>query len=274
MRHAFRFQLFTYTVVLFAAAQGLALFIAEQLANIRPLSTPAITDGMSVVYFLLFFFAVTLFFLVLFHIYKGNLLYRIIFIATVFAGLLKMFELVFPQLLAALVAAVFIVGLFLLPLVWMHDLIVLFAGAGIGAIFGLQFHWTFAAILLVILSLYDIIAVFVTRHMVTLAHELIKRSCTFALIIPEHIAQFRASLMAVGPGSGFLILGGGDIVLPMFLTASAYAARPLAGWSAIGGMCIGVFLNHLWLTWSRVPLPALPLISLGGILGTCIGLFV
>ena len=84
MRHAFRFQLFTYTVVLFAAAQGLALFVAEQLANIRPLSTPAITDGMSVVYFLLFFFAVTLFFLVLFHIYKGNLLYRIIFIATVF----------------------------------------------------------------------------------------------------------------------------------------------------------------------------------------------
>lgn len=274
MRQPFRLQLFLYTVLLFAVAQGLALFVAEQLSAIRSITTTSLSEGMSALYFLIFFFAVTLFFLVLFHVYKGNALYRIIFVITVFAGLLKIFELVFPTSLSAIVAVVFIIGLFLLPLVWVHDLIVLFAGAGIGAIFGLQFHWTFAMILLVILSFYDIIAVFITKHMVTLAHELIKRSCTFALIIPEHIIQFRASLMAIRPGSGFLILGGGDIVLPMFLTASAYAARPIAGWCAIAGMCAGVFLNHIWLTSSRVPLPALPLISLGGIAGTFIGLIV
>lgn len=273
MRRPFRLQLLAYTLVLFAAAQGLALFVAEQLAHIRPPETVGISDGAAVAYFLIFFFAVTLFFLILFHIYKGNAIYRSIFIAIVFAGLLKLFELVFPTALSAIVAVIFILGLFLLPVVWVHDLIVLFAGAGIGAVFGLQFHWTFAMILLVILSVYDALAVFVTKHMITLAHELIKRSCTFALIIPEHAAQFRASLMAIHPGSGFLVLGGGDIVLPMFLTASAYAARPAAGWYAIVGMCIGVALNHIWLTSSRVPLPALPLISAGGILGTFFGLF-
>ncbi len=274
MRHPFRFQLFLYTVLLFAAAQGLALFVAEQLSNIRPLVTTPLSGEMSVLYFLVFFFTVTLFFLVLFHVYKGNLLYRLIFITIVFAGLMKIFELVFPTSLSMIVAVVFIFGLFLLPLVWIHDLIILFSGAGIGAIFGLQFHWTFAIALLVILSLYDIVAVFITKHMVTLAHELIKRSCTFALIIPEHSAQFRASLMTVQPGSGFLILGGGDIILPMFLTASAYVTRPLAGWCAIVGMCVGVLFNHIWLTSSRVPLPALPLISLGGIIGVFVGLFI
>lgn len=272
MHQPFRFQLLAYTLILFATAQGLALFVAEQLANISVPQTALRANGMPIILFLIFFFAVTLFFLVLFHIYRGNALYRLIFVVTVFAGLLKMFELVFPSALAAIVAGVFIVGLFLLPLVWIHDLIVLFAGAGIGAIFGLQFHWTFAMMLLGILSLYDIVAVFITKHMVVLAHELIKRSCTFALIIPEHILQFRANLMAIQPGSGFLILGGGDIVLPMFLTSSAYVARPFAGWCAIAGMCIGVTLNHVWLTHSRVPLPALPLISLGGILGTLAGL--
>lgn len=272
MRSPFRFQLFLYTVLLFAAAQGLALFVAEQLANIRTNVPLGPTEGMSVAYFLLFFFAVTIFFLILFHVYKGNALYRTIYVVVVFTGLLKMFELVFPSALSAVVAVVFIFGLFLLPLVWVHDLIVIFAGAGIGAVFGLQFQWPFAMILLAILSLYDIVAVFITKHMVTLAHELIKRSCTFALIIPEHITQFRQSLMAVAPGSGFLILGGGDVVLPMFLTASAYVTRPLAGWTAIVGMCVGILLNHIWITSSRVPLPALPLISLGGIIGTFIGL--
>ena len=271
MRHYFRLQLFLYTVTLFAAAQGLALFVAEQLSSIRTFAVTPLFDGMGVLYFLVFFFAVTLFFLILFHVYRGNALYRMVFVATVFVGLLKLFELVFPVSLSAIVAIVFILGLFLLPVVWIHDLIVLFAGAGIGAIFGLQFHWSFAVVLLVILSLYDIIAVFVTKHMIVLAHELIKRNCTFALIIPEHIRQFRAGLMAVQPGSGFLILGGGDIVLPMFLTASAYAERPIAGWTAIVGMCFGVLLNHVWLTSSRAPLPALPFISMGGIIGAMLG---
>lgn len=271
MRFPFRLQLLFFTLLLFAAAQVAALFVTEQLAIMRLAAPPSVADGAIVAYFLFFFFAVTLFFLILLHIYRGNLLYRIIFLLSVFAGLYKVFELVFPSSLSAVVAVFFIIGLFLLPLVWVHDLIIILSGAGIGAVFGMQFHWSFAILLLAILSMYDIIAVFVTKHMIVLAQELIKRSCSFALIIPEHWRSFRCGLMEVKPGSGFLILGGGDVILPMFLTASAYLARPAAAIPAIVGMCIGVAANHIWLMGHGRPLPALPFIVSGGIVGLFIG---
>lgn len=271
MRSPFHLQLLFFTLLLFAAAQGAALFVTEQLAIMRLSSAPTLADGGVVAYFLLFFFAVTLFFLILFHIYRGNLLYRIIFLLAVFAGLLKVFELVFPVSLSMVVAVFFILGLFLLPVIWVHDLIIILAGAGIGAVFGIQFHWSFAILLLAILSVYDIIAVFVTKHMIVLAHELIKRSCSFALIVPEHWRNFRFGLMEVKPGSGFLILGGGDVILPMFLTASAYLTQPSAAVTAIVGMCIGVTINHIWLMGHGHPLPALPFIVLGGVVGMLLG---
>ena len=72
-------------------------------------------------------------------------------------------------------------------------------------------------------------------------------------------------------GKRFLIFGGGDVILPMFLNASLYIMyKPLAYWS-IGGALFGMFLNHLWLMETRRPLPALPFITLGSILAIAVG---
>ncbi|MEK7619113.1 MAG: presenilin family intramembrane aspartyl protease [Patescibacteria group bacterium] len=273
-KHPLRLHLFAHTALLFFAAQFTALVVTDQLKALVFPSITTVSDQQSLVYFLIVFFSVTLFLLILFQFYKGRFLYRLMFASIAFIGLLKVFELVFPFSLSILVAVTFLLGLFLVPNVWAHDLIVIIASAGIGPIFGLQFSVSAALILLVILSIYDFVAVFVTKHMVGLAHAMIANQASFALLIPEHYADFRAKLTDVRPGSGFLIFGGGDVILPMFLNASLYIMyKPLAYWS-IGGALFGMFLNHLWLMETRRPLPALPFITLGSILAIAVGFFV
>ncbi|MDO8571967.1 MAG: presenilin family intramembrane aspartyl protease [bacterium] len=269
-----RLHLFLHTAILFSLSQGIALAIVDQLKSLALTESMVVTGELPFLQFLLFFFALTAFFLILLQLYKGHFFYRFVFFIAVFVGLLKVFELVFPLSLSIIVSGFFILGLLLLPLVWVHNLIVVLAGAGIGAVFGLQFHWIYAYLLLAILSFYDIIAVFITRHMVSLAQELIKRQATFALLVPQRWRDMRVSLGEVKPGSGFLILGGGDVVLPMIFLTSLYLERPQAVAGVFIGMIAGLFANHVILIRVHRPLPALPLITLGALGGILIHFFV
>lgn len=265
-----RLRLFFHTAFLFILAQSLGLVVADQLlAMAFPTAESA---PLTMVQFLILFFSVTVFMLILFQLYRGKVLYRVLFGAALFIGLLKIFELVFPTSLSLIVALFFIAGLALLPQIWVHDLIILLAAAGIGPVFGLQFQWHMALVMLAILSVYDFIAVFITRHMILLAHEMIRHQASFAFIIPEKFRDFKAYLSAVRPGGGFLILGGGDIILPMLLTASLYSLDPRSAYYCIGGMVAGLLCNHVLLMKSRHPLPALPFITLGATLGIAIAL--
>ncbi len=263
-------HLFFNTALLFFIAQTTALVVADQLQAIQfPVVSAA--DFSPLFYFLASFFAATLFLLILFQVYRGSFLYRLLFILAAFFGLMKVFEIVFPVSLAMLASLVFISGLFIVPTVWAHDIIVIIAAAGIGPIFGLQFTVTKAALLLLILCVYDVAAVYWTKHMVTLAHEMVKHKASFALIIPEHYRQFKALLSQVVPGSGFLILGGGDVILPMFFTVPLFLAHPQSAYWAVTGELVGLYANHLWLMTHRKALPALPFIVLGAFVGA--GLF-
>ncbi len=272
MKHL-RFHLFLHTALLFSISQGIALAIIDQLRNLALVESSISQSEIPFFQFLLFFFAATAFFLILLQLYKGVFLYRFIFFIIVFTGLLKVFELVFPFSLSIIVSGFFIGGLLLLPLVWVHNLIVVLAGAGIGAVFGLQFQWEYAYLLLGALSVYDGIAVLVTRHMISLAHELIKRQATFALFIPERWRDLRVNLSNIKPGSGFLILGGGDVVLPMIFLTSLYLQKPQYVLGVFIGMLGGLFLNHYILVRMQKPLPALPLITLGAFIGLVVNNF-
>lgn len=264
-------KLFCHTVVVFALAQALALVVTRELKDMPSPFLPIAGQSASLISFLIFFFAATIFIFLLLEYRRGRFLYRSLFSIVLFVGLSKVFELVFPQGLSMLIAVVFITGLFLLPIVWVHDVVVAIAAAGIGPMFGLQFSWQAAAFILILLSFYDIIAVFVTHHMIILAHEMIRHQASFALIIPERLREFKNNLSAVQPGTGFLIIGGGDVVLPMFLTSSAYLIQPGLAWWIVAGTLMGVFLNHSLLVTYRRPLPAMPFLTLGALCGLSIG---
>lgn len=267
-----KLRLLFNTILLYVIAQGLAIVATDQL---KDLPVPYISmsgEPISLMHFLLLFFAATVFLLILFEFARGKILFRLFFVSVLFVGLTKLFELVFPLSLSLIVSSMFIAAVFLLPIIWTHDMIVILASAGIGPLFGMQFSWELAAILLVILSLYDFIAVFITHHMVTLEHEMLRHQSSFALIVPEFGHDFKAHLASVLPGSGFLILGGGDVVLPMFLSTSAFVFDPILGVWVMAGTVFGVFLNHMLLMSLRHPLPALPFITLGAFIGLLFGM--
>ncbi|MBI4599889.1 hypothetical protein HY732_03115 [Candidatus Uhrbacteria bacterium] len=260
-------NLFFFTAFPFACAYLLGLFVVSQTGGgIGAVRTLQDTQ-LSLTLFLVLFFAATAFLLLLSHITKSGAVYRVVFALLLCFGLVQLFELVFPLGFSVAIALIFLFGFFLVSSVWMHDLIIVLVAAGIAPVFGLQFSEHTAALLLIILSVYDIGAVFVTKHMVMLAHEMIRHQASFALFVPERIRGFGANVASVVPGSGFLIVGGGDIVLPLIaLSAVARTSMTAALYGVVGALA-GMFINHLLLTVARRPLPALPFLTIGTLIG-------
>ncbi|MBI4253160.1 hypothetical protein HY623_03230 [Candidatus Uhrbacteria bacterium] len=272
-----KLQLYLTTALLSGAAYLLSLYATSERGELD-FSAPATVVGSGgvdeLLLFLLFFACATAFMIALFRIYRGTALYRVLFSLVAVLGLVKLFETVFPLEFSATVALVFLLGLFVVPTVWTHDIIVILASAGIGSMFALNFSEYTAIALLLILSLYDGIAVVVTKHMIALAHEMIRHQATFALFVPERLRGFAAAIGTIRPGAGFLVFGGGDLVLPMiYLSVIARESTTLAGYG-VGGALVGQFLNHMFLTTLRKPIPALPLIALGAIAGVALGRFI
>ncbi|MEK7122907.1 MAG: presenilin family intramembrane aspartyl protease [Patescibacteria group bacterium] len=263
-----KFQLYLTTALLSGAAYILALFATKELTS----GMFPVAPAYPVFLFLVFFATTTALLLMLFRFYRGRWLYRALFSLVAFLGLLKLFETVFPFEFSILLAALFLAGFFFISTVWTHDVIVILASAGIGSVFSLSFTEDIAFVILLILSAYDVIAVFVTKHMMTLAHAMIRSQATFALFVPERIGGFAASIASVRPGAGFLILGGGDIVLPMIYLSSVARTSMDTALYGVAGALFGQFLNHLFLVQLRRPIPALPLITLGAIVGVVIGM--
>ena len=268
-----KLRLFFFTALLCGGAYLLSLFVSLQsfasIYGAKIIEQPDQQYQLTV--FLALFFTVTLFFLLLLRLHRGETLYRALFSLTLFFGLLNVFSIVFPLSFSALVAGIFLLGFFLIPTVWMHDLIVLMAAGGIAPLFGMRFTVASALLLLIILSVYDCIAVFITKHMLTLAHRMIASRASFAFFVPEKFHDFSLPLSAVRPGSGFLILGGGDIILPTILLVAVGRSDMPSALAGIVGLIVGLFANHLLLTVYHRPIPALPLLTLGAIAGISLG---
>ncbi|MDD5111485.1 MAG: presenilin family intramembrane aspartyl protease, partial [Candidatus Altiarchaeota archaeon] len=125
---------------------------------------------------------------------------------------------------------------------------------GAGALLGASLSIIPSIILLIILSIYDLIAVFWTKHMVTLA-ENAKGKLPFMFIIPHK-----------GKTVG---LGTGDLAIPLVFTASVLKDYTLASALATSaGGLIGLLTLFLYIQKrKRITLPALPPLAIGLIAG-------
>ena len=147
------------------------------------------------------------------------------FIATVFY---------LPLPVAVAIAVVFGTFWFLVPLVWLHNLVLILAVSSLGAVFGRFITpWTAMAIILA-LAIYDFLAVRF-RFMLWMADRLSQINALPALIVPKNYSEWnlnlkkREKIIEVNPADReYSILGGGDIAFPCLLTASVYFAQGLA----------------------------------------------
>lgn len=141
---------------------------------------------------------------------------------------------------------------------FIHNLTELFIYAGLAAIFVPILNLTSVTILLVVISIYDIIAVWRTKHMVTLAKFQTKAKLFAGLHIP-----YGKNKEAV--------LGGGDIGFPLLFLG--VVLKQFNFWPAFVTLIFLTIALFLLLTMSQKNkfYPAMPFLSIGCFVGFWIG---
>ena len=155
------------------------------------------------------------------------------------------------------------------PRVFMHDIAVIVGIAGVAALLGLSVTPLVAAVLLAGLSVYDIISVYRTRHMVALAEHMLASGAVFGFLVPSTLKGFLMPRREALDTRSVMMLGSGDIGLPLVLAASAVSQSIAAAALTAVFALIGVSLMH-WLFAHQerpAPMAALPPIAVSAILG-------
>ncbi len=166
------------------------------------------------------------------------------------------------------------------PTIVIHNITELFVYGGLATILVPILNVFSAVILLLLISLYDMYAVWKSKHMVTMA-DFQKQSMLFAgLFIPygKHII-FRQKTKVFSMSTKFdkaageqnvrtAILGGGDIAFPLLFSATVYAATNnfLVPLIIAVFTSIALFLLYFFADKNKY-YPAMPFLTLGSFLG-------
>ena len=155
------------------------------------------------------------------------------------------------------------------PLVITHDIAIMLGIGGIAGVLGLSLTPLVACVVLAILSLYDVVSVYRTRHMVTMAGTMIASGSVFGFLIPASIQGFFMQRSEALDARSVMMLGSGDIGLPLILATSALSQS----WNAallVAVFSLGGLASMQWLFMHQkepAPMAALPPIALSAILG-------
>jgi presenilin-like A22 family membrane protease len=140
--------------------------------------------------------------------------------------------------------------------------------AGIGARIGLILPVDAVIIILIVLSIYDYIAVYKTKHMVKMFKNLISRNVPLSLIVPTKLEGMKAKVDDASPGKDkkgkrkFMMLGTGDIAFPVIFAVAAARHSLFSGIAVIFGAFFGIIAVYSILINSKKgAIPALPPIA-------------
>ena len=171
---------------------------------------------------------------------------------------------------------------FFMPRIWLHNIIMILTMVSLGAVFGrLVSPWT-AMILLLVIAVYDFLAVRF-GFMTWMAKKMESSDSLPAFVIPASIDEWKTSLKspqnAAAPSIeienspehfNHSILGGGDIGFPLLLTSAVYfslgfnSALLVAAFSLAGLICAYLIQSYII---KGKPMPALPPIALFSLIG-------
>ncbi len=174
----------------------------------------------------------------------------------------------------------------------MKNAAAIISSIGVGLLLGLGFGPLAAIVIIALLAVYDFVAVFVTKHMITLADIAVKNRLALMVDVSEYEAVPRSSLsreqlsyygkavrsklVQIPEGMKNLVkgtitmpasaaLGTGDLAIPLMLSVSMYKLYlnfTLSIFIAIGGT-FGLILTMFILRKYKRALPAIPPILLG-----------
>lgn len=253
--------------------------LSPDLVNLGNLSTPSF---ISIEQFITAFLFITIFFLYLIKTEYGGKIISALFILAIFAGAEIIFRVWIGDSAAIFIAFALILTRYLMPRIVIHNIAIIIAVVGVAINFGLSLDPFDAVLLLIAISVYDFLAVYVTGHMVRMFRSTVSLGTVFAIIVPDKFFGLFEKISDVAKNKGktllenFVYLGGGDLAFPLILGVSA--AMKYSSGSAIFvliGAILGLFVLNLIFTAQKEmrPMPAMPALAVFSILGFLASLF-
>ena len=208
-------------ILIFIFVQAVGLFTASFYASLQDLRIALITDNPDdVINAIFIIFKILLFTGIILLIRKfskktGYL--RFFEYMALFFGIVIVLDTIIPYIFALYLSVCFLCVKYILDkqdvkgkkiIYWYNNILLGIAIAGAGAIIGLSLGIIPVLVFLILLSIYDIIAVFYTKHMITLAKTFSKSRMALIFYIPTKERVYQ--------------LGGGDLVIPLVVSSSFY----------------------------------------------------
>jgi presenilin-like A22 family membrane protease len=269
--HAKRSILF-HGLLSFAVTSALALGAVATM-TVRGLASYEPSPAISAPYFLVLFFMATLALLFALRITKSGAIFAILFTVAMVSGAWFLADIFLPGSLALIVGSAVILARFRWKKVLILNATMAIGIAGISASVATDLSLNAVLVILTVLAFYDIVAVYATKHMVTMFRELAARGSVFAFVLTPLEPK---ALLGPVPEAGerALFLGTGDVALPVMLAVTAAGGGLARGigvaFGAMAGFCLMFYLFHR--QGRRRPMPALPPIALGSVLGYLLSL--
>jgi len=194
--------------------------------------------------------------------------------ALVVAPLLDKFSFTWGLIVLGVLILSLILGRLFFCKVWIHNLIWMVIIGGTGIMVGTAMPWKDAIIVLAVLTVYDFVAVYKTKHMIKMMEGMTAAGLIPGIIFPrDKISAFAEGLKGIDLekiGGDFFLIGGGDIFIPLLLITSLLKDN-------LGSVIItaelslaGIFLALLEVTRSKKPVPGLIFIVPCSLLGVLI----
>ena len=176
--------------------------------------------------------------------------------------------------------------LYRFPEWYVVDITGVLVGAGASAIIGISLAIIPTLILLILLTIYDIISVYKTKHMITLAEGVMDLRAPILFVVPKRkdYSFVKCDFDAESEGErGAYFMGLGDAVMPTILVVSAnifihegYMQLPLLGSVTLPAIlaAVGTLLGYVVLmvvVMKGKPQAGLPFLNTGAIIGYVIG---
>lgn len=270
-------NLFFKELLLFVATLVLGLFVAYKYSpSLSGLATSVSALSLSEV----MFFLVAVF--IVWILSHAPSLMKWIFWAflslVIFSGAQIVLAIITPSPWDVVGSIVLLFIFFSIRNVAIHDLAVIIAIAGAGAIIGISITPLLAIVLCVLLSFYDIIAVYKTHHMVRIAESMISSGAIFGFIVPTNFQNFFSHRGKAQSriGHDFMILGSGDIGLPVIFASSVLRDSVPQGIIVAIFAVLGLLATHVLFVsqTKRKPMAALPPIATMTLIGYAVALLI
>ncbi len=265
---------FIYEAVLFLVTQFLGLYLGWRLFQIEEIKELVAKQSYSLWQFLIAFFVGTVVVLLIIKYAKSRIIFSGFFYVLLFLGCLAFFDVFTLGYLGLGLALIVVLLRRFMPSVLTHNLAIILAISGISSYIGLSFLPLQIIIMLVILSIYDFIAVFKTKHMVVMFKKMMENGANLTIIVPNRLVGFLSGIDKIKPGGDFMFLGTGDLAFPIIFAVSVLRDNVISSILIIIGALLGVLAINIYFYFikERRAFPALPSITIGCIIGYLVSL--